>query len=172
MARAVRENLASAHVKFIHCGRDDTFMTITMTDLIAMGAEAAQRGEVPIAAAVIAGDGTLLSTAHNRVEKRRDATQHAELIALRKAMRIRGSKYLQDCTLLVTLEPCAMCAQAASLAKIKKIVFGAYDPKGGGIDHGARVFTHPTCHHAPEVIGGVMAAECGALLTDFFREKR
>lgn len=143
-----------------------------MEDIIILAAKAARKGEVPIAAAVVAGDGTLLSLAHNRVEKRKDATAHAELLALRKAMKIRGSKYLADCTLYVTLEPCAMCAQAASLAKIKKIIYGAYDPKGGGVDHGARVFTQPTCHHAPEVVGGVNEAECGALLTEFFASKR
>lgn len=143
-----------------------------LADLIALARKAAAKGEVPIAAAVIGGDGTLIATAHNRVEKRQDATAHAELIALKKAMKVRGSKYLQDCTLMVTLEPCAMCAQAASLAKIKKIIYGAHDPKGGGVEHGARVFQQFTCHHAPEIIGGVMEAECGALLTEFFATKR
>lgn len=143
-----------------------------MQTLLNHARNAAKRGEVPIAAAVIAGDGTLIAIAHNRVEKRQDATQHAELVALRKAMKIRGSKYLQDCTLMVTLEPCAMCAQAASLAKVKKVIYGAHDPKGGGVEHGARVFSQPTCHHAPEVIGGVQEAECGALLTAFFASKR
>jgi tRNA(Arg) A34 adenosine deaminase TadA len=143
-----------------------------MPQLLSLAQTAARRGEVPIAAAVIAGDGTLIAIAHNRVERRHDATAHAELIALRKAMKIRGSKYLQDCTLMVTLEPCAMCAQATSLAKIKKIIYGAHDPKGGGVEHGARVFSHPTCHHVPEVVGGVMEAECGALLSDFFKAKR
>lgn len=140
--------------------------------LIALARTAAEAGEVPIAAAVLAADGTVLAEAHNRVETEGDATQHAELIALRAAMQARGSKYLQDCTLVVTLEPCAMCAQAASLAKVKKIIFGAYDPKGGGVEHGARVFSHPTCHHAPEVIGGVMETECAALLVEFFRTRR
>lgn len=143
-----------------------------LADLIALARKAAAKGEVPIAAAVIGGDGTLIATAHNRVEKRQDATAHAELIALKKAMKVRGSKYLQDCTLMVTLEPCAMCAQAASLAKIKKIIYGAHDPKGGGVEHGARVFQQSTCHHAPEIIGGVMEAECGTLLTEFFATKR
>lgn len=143
-----------------------------MENLIDLARKAALRGEVPIAAAVVAGDGTLLALAHNRVEKRQDATAHAELIALRKAMKIRGSKYLQDCTLMVTLEPCAMCAQAASLAKVKKIIYGAHDPKGGGVEHGARVFHQSTCHHAPEIVGGVMEQECGALLTGFFAGKR
>lgn len=144
----------------------------SMPQLLSLARTAAARGEVPIAAAVIAGDGTLLSLAHNRVERRRDATAHAELLALRKAMRIRGSKYLADCTLMVTLEPCAMCAQAASLAKVKKVVYGAHDPKGGGVEHGARVFSHPTCHHAPEVVGGVNEAQCAALLREFFEAKR
>ncbi|PZP86353.1 MAG: tRNA-specific adenosine deaminase [Azospirillum brasilense] len=143
-----------------------------MQSLIALARTAAERGEVPIAAAIVAGDGTVLAQAHNLVETHQDATQHAELIVLREAMRVRGSKYLQDCTLMVTLEPCAMCAQAASLAKVKKIIFGAYDPKGGGVEHGARVFSQPTCHHAPEVVGGVMEAECGQLLSDFFARKR
>lgn len=143
-----------------------------MESLIALARRAAAKGEVPIAAAIIAGDGTLIATAHNRVERRQDATAHAELLALRKAMKVRGSKYLQDCILMVTLEPCAMCAQAASLAKVKKIIYGAHDPKGGGIEHGARVFQQPTCHHAPEVVGGVMEKECGTLLSEFFREKR
>lgn len=145
---------------------------MTMDQLIQHAQKAAKRGEVPIAAAVVAGDGALLALTHNRVEKRRDATAHAELLAIRLACQARGDKYLQDCTLYVTLEPCAMCAQAASLAKVKKIIFGAYDPKGGGVEHGARVFTHPTCHHAPEIIGGVQAAECGTLLTEFFKAKR
>ena len=143
-----------------------------MKDMINLAHTAAERGEVPIAAAVVAGDGTMLAQAHNLVETHQDATAHAELLALREAMRVRGSKYLQDCTLYVTLEPCAMCAQAASLAKIKKIIFGAYDPKGGGVEHGARVFNQPTCHHTPEVIGGVSQAACSALLVEFFENCR
>lgn len=143
-----------------------------MQPLIDLATTAAQRGEVPIAASIVAGDGTVLATAHNEVERRRDATAHAELLAIQAACVARGSKYLEDCTLYVTLEPCAMCAQAASLAKIRKIVFGAYDPKGGGVEHGARVFAQATCHHAPEVVGGVMEAECAALLTEFFKARR
>ncbi|MDX2094917.1 MAG: nucleoside deaminase [Alphaproteobacteria bacterium] len=144
----------------------------SMPPLIALARAAAAHGEVPIAAAVFAADGTLLAQAHNEVEARGDATAHAELLVLRAASARLGSKYLTGCTLVVTLEPCAMCAQAASLAKIGKIIFGAYDVKGGGIEHGARVFSHSTCHHAPDIIGGVMAEECGALLTDFFHARR
>lgn len=145
---------------------------MTVANLITLARAAAQKGEVPIAACVVAGDGTVLTSAHNLVETNGDATAHAELLAIRAASATRKSKYLEDCTLYVTLEPCAMCAQAASLAKIKKIIFGAYDVKGGGVEHGARVFSHATCHHAPEVIGGVMEAECGQLLTDFFKARR
>jgi tRNA(Arg) A34 adenosine deaminase TadA len=143
-----------------------------MPTLVSLARAAADRGEVPIAAAVVAGDGTVLATAHNEVEARGDATAHAELLALQEAARKRGEKYLPDCTLYVTLEPCAMCAQAASLTKIQKIVFGAYDPKGGAIEHGCRIYAQTTCHHAPEVIGGVMGNECGALLTGFFASRR
>jgi tRNA(adenine34) deaminase len=146
-------------------------MTI-LPELLKLAARAAEMGEVPIAAAVLAGDGTVLATAHNAVEAKGDATAHGEMLAIQAACKARGSKYLQDCTLVVTLEPCAMCAQAASLAKVKKVIFGAFDPKGGGVEHGARVFSQPTCHHAPEVIGGVQAEECGALLVDFFKARR
>jgi tRNA(adenine34) deaminase len=147
-------------------------MTSPMHALITLAKTAAERGEVPIAAAILDSAGAVIVTAHNEVEARRDATAHAELLAIRAASEIVGSKYLEGCTLVVTLEPCAMCAQAASLAKVKKIIFGAYDVKGGGVEHGARVFSHTTCHHAPEIIGGVMAAECGQLLSDFFAAKR
>lgn len=140
--------------------------------LIYLAKKAKTSGEVPIAAAIVDSAGNLIASAHNRVEKRQDATAHAELLAIRKATKIKGKKYLQDCDLYVTLEPCAMCAQAISLAKIRRVYFGAYDPKSGGVEHGARVFNHPQCHHAPEVIGGVMEKECGQLLSDFFAGKR
>lgn len=143
-----------------------------MPTLITLARSAGALGEVPIAAAILGPDGTVVAQAHNAVEAQSDATAHAELLVIRAASQTLGQKYLSGCTLVVTLEPCAMCAQAASLAKIGKIIFGAYDAKGGGVEHGARVFSHPTCHHAPEVVGGVMEAECGALLTEFFRGKR
>ena len=145
---------------------------MTMEHLILLAQKAAERGEVPVAACVVAGDGTLLATASNEVEGRHDATAHAEMLAIRAASEVRGSKYLQDCTLYVTLEPCAMCAQAASLAKIGKIIFGAYDPKGGSVEHGARIFQQASCHHAPEIIGGVMEKECAQILVDFFKNRR
>ena len=145
---------------------------MNIESLITLAKKAASLGEVPIAASVMAADGTLLATAHNEVEMRGQATAHAELLAIQRASEVRGSKYLEECTLYVTLEPCAMCAQAASHAKIKKIVYGAFDPKGGGVEHGSRVFAQSTCHHVPEVIGGVMERECAALLQDFFRARR
>ena len=144
----------------------------TMPKLLAIAKVAAERGEVPIAAAIVGADGVAVATYHNEVEQRRDATAHAELLAIQMACRKLGRKYLEDYTLVVTLEPCAMCATAAAHAKIGKIIFGAYDLKGGGVEHGARIFTQPTCHHSPEIIGGVMEAECGALLTDFFKQRR
>ena len=143
-----------------------------MEKLIAVAQKAGTIGEVPIASMVTDAQGNVLATAHNEVETRGDATAHAELLALQMAMQARGEKYLEGCTLTVTLEPCAMCAQAASLAKISRIVFGAFDPKGGGVEHGARIFNQPTCHHIPEVIGGVMEKECGELLTKFFSARR
>ncbi len=145
---------------------------MSIASLLPLAMTAATLGEVPIAAAVVAADGTVLATAHNEVEAEGQATAHAELLAIQRASAARGSKYLEDCTLYVTLEPCAMCAQAASLAKIQRIIFGAYDPKGGGVEHGARLFQQPTCHHAPEVVGGVMEAECSALLKAFFQQRR
>lgn len=143
-----------------------------ISQLIPLAQKAAALGEVPIAAMVTDAAGNIISMHHNEVEMRKDATAHAELLALQAAMKTRGEKYLEDCTLTVTLEPCAMCAQAISLAKVKKLVFGAYDAKGGGVEHGARVFAQATCHSQPEVIGGVMEKECGAILSDFFAAKR
>lgn len=147
-------------------------MSQYLKQLLDLARKAAAKGEVPIAACIVDSNGNLISMAHNKVEKRKDATQHAELIAIRLACKARGEKYLSDCDLYVTLEPCAMCAQAISLAKLRRVYFGAYDPKGGGVEHGARVFSHPTCHHVPEIVGGVMEKECAQLLSDFFAAKR
>lgn len=129
---------------------------------------AAARGEVPVGAVVVDPDGTILARAGNRVEELADASAHAELLALRAAAAARGEPRLPDCDLVVTLEPCPMCAQAISLFRIRRLVFGAYDPKGGGVEHGARVFAAASCHHRPEVVGGVRETEAGALLRDFF----
>jgi len=133
---------------------------------------AATRGEVPVGAVVTDAAGGVLAQAGNAVEALRDPSAHAEMLALRAAAAARGEKWLADCTLTVTLEPCPMCAQAASLFRVKRVVFGAYDPKGGGVEHGARVFAASSCHHAPEVVGGLREAECGALLRAFFAARR
>jgi tRNA(Arg) A34 adenosine deaminase TadA len=133
---------------------------------------AAARGEVPVGAVVLDGAGTVLARAGNAVEQQHDPTAHAEMLALRAAAAARGEPRLPDCELAVTLEPCAMCAQAASLFRVRRLVFGAYDPKGGGVEHGARVFDASSCLHRPEVVGGVREAEAGALLREFFAQRR
>ncbi|MCH7935718.1 MAG: nucleoside deaminase [Proteobacteria bacterium] len=137
-------------------------------------AEAARdRGEVPVGAVIVDGrTGRLLAQAGNRVEERADPTAHAEMLAIREATQTQGEPRLDGMDLYVTLEPCAMCAQALSLARIRRLYFGAYDPKSGGVEHGARVFTHATCHHKPEVVGGLGETEAAALLKDFFKGKR
>lgn len=129
---------------------------------------AADRGEVPVGAVVVAADGVVLARAGNQTEALNDASAHAEMLALRLAAAGRGSPKLMDCDLFVTLEPCPMCAQAISLFRIRRLVFGAYDAKGGGVEHGARVFDAPSCHHRPEVVGGVRERESAALLKGFF----
>jgi tRNA(Arg) A34 adenosine deaminase TadA len=129
---------------------------------------AAARGEVPVGAVVTDAAGRVLARAGNAVEARRDPSAHAEMLALRAAAAATGDKVLPEATLWVTLEPCAMCAAAASFFRVKRVVFGAYDPKGGAVEHGPRFFAQPTCHHAPEVVGGVREREAAALLRDFF----
>lgn len=133
---------------------------------------AAARGEVPVGAVVTDAAGTVLAQAGNEVEARRDPSAHAEVLALRAAAAATGDKLLSEATLWVTLEPCAMCAAAASFFRVKRVVFGAYDPKGGGVEHGGRFYAQPTCHHAPEVIGGLRETEAAGLLRDFFASLR
>ena len=133
---------------------------------------AAARGEVPVGAVVLDGSGAVLARAGNEVEARCDPTAHAELLALRAAAAARGEPRLPDCELVVTLEPCPMCAQATSFFRIRRLSFGAYDPKGGGVEHGARVFDASSCHHRPEVIGGLREGESAALLQAFFAVRR
>lgn len=134
--------------------------------------EAAARGEVPVGAVVTDGAGKVLAVAGNEVEAGGDASAHAEMIVLRRAARALGSKYLLDCTLSVTLEPCAMCAGAIAAFRVKKLVFGAYDAKSGAVEHGPRVFAAATTHHKPEVVGGVEEVRAGALLKAFFAGRR
>lgn len=147
---------------------DTQFMEMAMTAAKA----AAAADEVPVGAVLVSPDGDVLSMAGNSVETDDDPTAHAEMRVIRLAAKTLRSPRLIDCDLFVTLEPCAMCAQAISLARVKRLVFAAYDPKGGGVEHGARVFSHPTCHHQPDVIGGLMESDASALLKDFFASRR
>ncbi|KQO72603.1 CMP deaminase [Methylobacterium sp. Leaf469] len=132
---------------------------------------AALEGEVPVGAVVVL-DGRVVAKAHNRPRALKDPTAHAEILAIRAACTALGTERLTDCDLYVTLEPCPMCAGAISFARIRRLYFGAYDPKGGGVEHGPRVFNQPTCHHAPEVYGGFREAEAAALLRGFFQARR
>ena len=136
-------------------------------------AEAAgQRGEVPVGAVIVAADGAVLARDGNRMLELRDPTAHAEMQVIRAAAQVLGSERLIGCTLYVTLEPCAMCAAAISFARVARVYFGASDPKGGAVEHGPRFFAQPTCHHAPEVCGGMAETEAAALLKNFFRARR
>ena len=129
-------------------------------------------GEVPIGAVVVGADGEVLTAAGNRTLALRDPTAHAELLAIREACATLGNERLTGCDLYVTLEPCAMCAAAISFARIRRLYFGASDPKGGAVEHGPRFYAQPTCHHAPEAIGGISGARAAALLKDFFAARR
>ena len=142
-----------------------------MEAALAQARAAGARGEVPVGAVVASPDGTVLAAAGNEVEAAHDASAHAELLAMRAAARAMGGR-LAGCDLYVTLEPCAMCAGAMVHFRVRRLIFGAYDPKGGGVEHGARVFAAPGCLHVPEVLGGVREAECGELLRAFFKELR
>ena len=133
---------------------------------------AAARGEVPVGAVVVSAGGEVLACAGNVVEATQDASGHAELVAMRAAARRVGSARLPGCTLVVTLEPCPMCAAAAVQFRVAKVIFGAYDAKGGGVEHGPRVFAAPSCLHRPEVVGGVRESEAAALLRGFFAALR
>jgi tRNA(adenine34) deaminase len=133
---------------------------------------AASRGEVPVGAVVVSPSGDILAAAGNRTRELRDPTAHAEMLVLRAACEALGSERLVDCDVYVTLEPCPMCAAAISFARVRRLYYGASDPKGGGIEQGARVFSHVTCHHVPEIYGAIAAAESAELLKAFFAERR
>ena len=132
---------------------------------------AADLGEVPVGA-VVAKDGEIVARAHNLRESGKNATYHAELMAIDAACKALGGWRLWQCELFVTLEPCPMCAAAISFARIRRLYFGAGDPKGGAVENGVRLYESPTCHHAPEVYGGLRETEAAGLLRDFFRERR
>jgi tRNA(Arg) A34 adenosine deaminase TadA len=132
---------------------------------------AAARGEVPVGA-VLVRNGAVLACAGNRTRRADDATAHAEMMVIREASRMLGSERLTDCDLYVTLEPCTMCAAAISFARIRRLYYGASDPKGGAVESGVRFYASPTCHHAPEVYSGFSEIEAGEILRDFFRNRR
>src|ERR1700720_4935252 len=144
-----------------------SFMSLALDE--ARGAR--RRGGGPVGC-VIVRDGAVVARAGNRTLADRDPTAHAEIIAIRAAAASLGSERLEGCDLYVTLEPCAMCAGAVAFARIRRLYYSAADPKGGAVDHGVRFFASPSCHHRPEVYGGLAEAEAGALLKEFFRERR
>ena len=132
---------------------------------------AGERGEVPIGAVVVA-DGRIVARAGNETRALNDVTAHAEILAIRRAAEAVGDERLSGADLYVTLEPCTMCAAAISFARIRRLYYGAEDPKGGGVDNGVRFYTQPTCHHAPEVYSGLGETESATLLRDFFQNRR
>ena len=142
-----------------------------MDQALDLARAAASAGEVPVGCVVVR-DGAVIAGAANRTLTDRDPTAHAEIVALREAARILDTERLTDCDLYVTLEPCAMCAGAISFARIRRLYYGAADPKGGAVDNGVRFFEAATCHHRPEVYGGIGEREAAALLRDFFKARR
>jgi tRNA(Arg) A34 adenosine deaminase TadA len=149
--------------------RKPAFMVLALDE----AEKAGLRDEVPVGAVVVeAATGAVIAAAGNRTEELADPTAHAEMLALRAAAARVGAPRLPDCDLYVTLEPCPMCAAAISFARIRRLYFGAEDPKGGGVEHGPRIFAQPTCHHRPEVYGGIDEKRASALLKRFFRERR
>lgn len=142
-----------------------------MDDALAEARAAQAADEVPVGA-VIVREGAVIARAGNRTLRERDPTAHAEMLAIRAAATAIGSERLTDCDLYVTLEPCAMCAAALSFARIRRLYYGAADPKGGAVDNGVRFFSSPTCHHRPEVYGGMSESEAASLLREFFQARR
>lgn len=142
-----------------------------MKEALAEAHQAARLEEVPIGAIIVYKD-QIIARAGNRPKTDKDPTAHAEILAIRAACHALGNERLSECDLYVTLEPCPLCAQAISFARIRRLYFGGYDPKGGGVDHGPRIFDHRTCHHRPEVIGGILEEDCSQILKTFFRNRR
>ena len=144
-----------------------------MAAALAEAERAAARGEVPVGAVLVDPEsGAIMAAAGNRTEEMSDPTAHAEMLALREAAATLGAPRLQGLDLYVTLEPCAMCAAAISFARIRRLYFGAYDEKGGAVEHGPRFFSQPTCHHRPEIYGGIDESRAAALLREFFQRRR
>lgn len=145
---------------------------LPMTRALAEAEAAGARGEVPVGAVLVDGEGRLLAAGGNRVEADHDPTAHAEMLVLRLGAARLGAKRLAECDLYVTLEPCAMCAAAIGLARLRRLYFGAYDPKSGAVEHGPRLFDQPTTHHRPEIYGGIEERRAGELLHAFFHTLR
>ncbi len=143
-----------------------------MDRALAQARAAADRGEVPVGAVIVAPDGAVVAEAGNRTRELNDPTAHAEVLAIRAACDALGQERLVDHDLYVTLEPCPMCAGAISFARIRRLYYGASDPKSGGVAQGARIYAHPQCHHVPEVYDGLAAADSEDLLKTFFANKR
>lgn len=142
-----------------------------MPEALRQAREAAKRGEVPVGA-VISLNKQIIAANGNRVLELNDPTAHAEILVIREATERLGSERIGSCDLYVTLEPCTMCAGAISHARLRRLYYGAYDAKAGGVEHGARFFSQPTCHHAPELYSAIMERECSTILKEFFRTKR
>ncbi|MBT3915561.1 MAG: nucleoside deaminase [Rhodospirillaceae bacterium] len=134
--------------------------------------QAAARGEVPVGAVLVNQAGEVLAKAGNQTEKLSDPTAHAEMLVIQAATKASGSPRLENCDLYVTLEPCSMCATAISFARVRRLYFGAFDSKGGGVEHGPKIYSQPTCHHAPEIYSGIAESRCSDLLKDFFANRR
>ncbi|HLI13019.1 MAG TPA: nucleoside deaminase [Alphaproteobacteria bacterium] len=143
-----------------------------MAMALELAARAGAAGEVPVGAVIVDPHGNVLAAAANAMEAERDPTAHAELLAIRAACAARGEGRLADCDIYVTLEPCAMCAAAISFARLRRLYFGAEDPKGGAVEHGPRFFAQATCHHRPEIYGGIAAGRASELLRRFFAARR
>ena len=149
-------------------GTRESYMEMALAE----AGQAAARGEVPVGAVIIGAEGRVLAAEGNCTRERSDPTAHAEMLAIRAACAKLSSERLIDCDLYVTLEPCPMCAGAISFARLRRLYYGVSDPKGGGVEQGARVFAQVTCHHVPEIYNGIGAARAGALLKDFFAVRR
>ncbi len=143
-----------------------------MAAALAEAEAAAARGEVPVGAVIVNADGEIIAREGNRTRELNDPSAHAEMLVIRAACEAAKSERLPVCDLYVTLEPCAMCVAAISFARIHRLYFGASDPKGGAVEHGSRFFAQSTCHHAPEVYGGIDETRAGAILKSFFKERR
>ena len=150
----------------------NSYLKSPMIRALALARDAVERGEVPVAAIITDVNGMIIAEAVNRVERDRDPTAHAEMLAIKSACEALGRTRLDECDLWVTLEPCPMCAGAIAHARIRRLYYGADDPKSGGVSHGARVFSHPTCHHKPEIMSGIDGESSAKLLKQFFQEKR